>query len=94
MKKNLQFNYFGEIQAFYYVGFAYTSLEEAEKMRRYHWEMNEEKMGEYFPITQSSYILGVPRFVNVEESLKTKKYCFYDMEELNLKCPSMSEYNP
>lgn len=92
-KKKVEYDYYGNIIAYKYLGKNYLSLNDAEKMRKFHWEKCLLQK-EYFPISVSYEILGQPEFVNVDKSLEMGIYKFYLDEEIEWKPISKEEYNP
>jgi hypothetical protein len=92
-KKEIQYNYYGNIIVYKYLGRSYLSLDDAEKMRKLHWEkcLLQEK---YLPISVSYQMLGRPEFVNVDKSLETGVYKFYSDDEIEWEPISREEYNP
>jgi hypothetical protein len=92
-KKIVQYDYYGNIIVYKYLGRSYLSLNDAEKMRKFHWQkclLQEE----YFPISVSCQILGRPEFVNVEASLEAGVYKFYLDDEIEWMPIPKEEYNP
>lgn len=92
-KKKVQYDYYGNIITYKYLGRNYLSLSDAEKMRKFHWEKCL-LQGEYFPISVSYEMLGPPEFVNVDKSLETGVYKFYLDDEIEWKPIPREEYNP
>ena len=87
------FDYYGQILVFKYNGMNYISLEDAEKMRHYirsNIEVPEET--DFIKI----FIIGagMPDFVNVEKSIKTGNYTFYEAEDIQWYPTPIEEYNP
>jgi hypothetical protein len=92
-KKIVQYDYYGNIITYKYLGRNYLSLNDAEKMRKLHWEKGL-LQEEYFPISVFLQICGRPEFVNVEKSFETGVYKFYLEDEIDWKPIPIGEYNP
>ena len=92
-KKQALIDCYGNVIVFKYLNMNYVSLEDAEKMRKLHWEKCL-LQGEYFPISISFQMCGRPEFVNIEKSLETGFYSFYSEDEIDWKPIPIGEYNP
>lgn len=92
-KKIVQYDYYGNIIVYKYLGRNYLSLDDAERVRKLHWEKGLSQ-GEYFPISVSYQMLGLPEFVNIDKSLETGVYKFYSDDEIEWTPIPKEEYNP
>lgn len=92
-KKNVEYDYYGNIIVYKYLDRNYLSLNDVEKMRKFHWEKCL-LQGNYFPISVSYEILGRPEFVNVDKSLETGVYKFYLDDEIEWTPIPREKYEP
>ena len=92
-KKQALIDCYGNIIVFKYLNMNYISIQDAEKMRKLHWEQCL-LQGEYYPISVFLQICGRPEFVNVEKSFETGFYSFYSEDEIEWKPIPIDEYNP
>ena len=86
------FSYYGEIVAFKFRWMNYISLSDAERMRRY--IQSKAKVGEDEEITVWLCGAGLPDFVDVDKSIETGKYNFYNSEDIQWTPTPIEEYNP
>ena len=85
----LERDYFGKIISYSYMGYDFLTLEDAERLRKFHYQNNAHK--EYYDIKQVIWPIGFPKFVDIETSLKTGLLNWHRRESIDLASPNKEE---
>ena len=84
-----EFDYFGNIASYNYMGYDFPTLAEAELLKKIHYQNNAHK--EYYEIKRMIWPIGMPKFVNVKASLETGILQWYKREDIDLSYPNIKD---
>ena len=84
-----EFDYFGNIVSYNYIGYDFPTLAEAELLKKIHYQNNAHK--EYYEIKRMIWPIGMPKFVNVKASLETGILQWYKRKDIDLSYPNIKD---
>ena len=86
--KQVERDYYGNIISYTYMGYHFLYLNEAEQLKEFHHK--NKVHDEYFAIKRWVWPIGMPKFVNIEESLKTSILTFHHIDDIDISYPNLS----
>lgn len=84
-----EFDYFGNIVSYNYMGYDFLTLSDAESLKKFHHQNGVHK--EYYEIKRMIWPIGIPKFVNVKASLETGILQWYKRGDIDLFPPNIED---
>lgn len=88
--KQVERDYFGNIVSYTYMGYHFLSLKEAELLKEFHHK--NKVHDEYFAIKRWIWPIGMPKFVDIETSLRTSILTFHKIDDIDISYPNLKDF--